>query len=80
MKLKDLPKDTITSDILLLMPSEIFNTIAENIGLTTNHVYFSGRFSGPDGYWVRTPMDKDQIFPLSCRNPKEVLEWEVIED
>lgn len=79
MKLKDLPNKSVKlSTILILMPDNIFEQVKE-FGLNTKEVYFRMTYNGSLGYFVSTKETGNQIFPIPNRNPKEVLEWKVID-
>ena len=71
-----MPDTTMVSNIVLIMPNDIFEQYKVT-GLSTNKVIFISPFSSPTGYWIKTKETGNRIFPIWERDAKEVLEWEV---
>ena len=78
MKLKDLPKETIIHNILLLMPDDIFKQ-AKETDLTTKEVMFTNPYADSStGFFVKTRKTGNQVFPIFGHDSQEVLEWVVL--
>jgi hypothetical protein len=80
MKLKDYPNQQISiRKLVLQIPDNVFED-EKYTGLPSKEVIPWAPFSGPDGFWVKTPTTKNRMFPLSGRMFNEVLEWEVLRE
>jgi len=78
MKVKDLPENILLKNVIIEMPIDIFK-LYKKTGLPTNKVIFVSAFSSSTGYFVKTKETNDRIFPIWLRDPKEILEWKVIQ-